>query len=77
MRKIIGAGTLRDCPTIRGFRKYPSKVCIMRSIVIIVTTILHPGYSTIPAKSIGIPPINTHRIGTKLVKNVIHPSASK
>lgn len=77
IKKTTGVGTFSDCPTIRGLRKYPSKACITNNIVMMVTTMLQPGYSTTPAKRIGIPPIKTHKIGTKLVKNVIHPSARR
>jgi hypothetical protein len=75
IRNTIGVGSLSDCPTIRGLRKYHSNAWMIKSIVIMVTMILQPGYSTIPAKRIGIPPIKTQRIGTKLERNVIHPSA--
>lgn len=77
MIKMIGAGILRDLPTSRGLRKYHSIMWIKASMIIIVTTILHPVYVDIPAKSIGMPPINIHKIGIKLVKKVIHPSARR
>jgi hypothetical protein len=74
---MIGAGILRDCPTIRGLRKYHSTVWMIKSIIPNAIIILQPGYSTTPAKIIGIPPIKTPNIGTKLDKNVIQPRASK
>gem|GEM_PF-3118278 len=77
IRNTIGVGSFRDCPTMRGLRKYHSNAWIIVSMVMIVTTMLQPGYSTIPAKSIGIPPINTHKIGTKLARKVIQPSANR
>jgi hypothetical protein len=77
MINIIGAGILRDCPTILGLRTYDSTIWIVRSITNMAITIPHPGYSTTPAKRIGIPLIKTPNIGTKLVKKVIKPSASK
>jgi len=73
--KIIGAGILSECPTIFGLRKYPSITCIIVNILRITITILHPGYSTMPAKRIGTPLIKTPRIGTKLVRNVINHKA--
>jgi hypothetical protein len=58
-------------------RKYPSKACITKSITISVTTMLQPGYSITPAKTMGIPPMKIPNIGTKLEKKVMHQSASK
>jgi hypothetical protein len=77
MTNMMGAGILSDCPTIRGLRKYHSTICMTSSIARITITILQPVYSTIPAKRIGMPLIKTPNIGTKLVKNVIHPRASR
>ncbi len=76
MRNTMGVGSFRECPTIRGLRKYHSNAWIMNNILSTLTIMLHPGYSTMPAKRIGMPPINTQRIGTKLVKNVIAPRAN-
>jgi len=47
-----------------------------KSIIMIVITMLQPGYAETPENTMGIPPINTQRIGIKLVKKVIHQSAS-
>lgn len=77
MRKTTGVGIFRDCPTIRGFRKYPSNAWITKSITRMTTTILHPGYSITPANNIGMPPMKIHKIGTKLEKKVIHPRARR
>lgn len=75
IKNTIGVGSFSDCPTILGFRKYDSNAWRKKSILIMVTTMLQPGYSIIPAKRIGTPPIKIQNIGTKLERNVMHPSA--